>query len=246
MKRLSVFMLILAIAVMSSWAQRTFVLLTGVSNYGIEGESAEEINLKNTTKDVKQLGKIFQKQGATVSILTSKYACRDSIEKRLNAITYLAKPEDKIIFFFSGHGDVGGMVLYGLDFLKYEKLIEWLGKAKTNNVFCFIDACHSGSVIGGINIYDNSQNVKPVFCMSSRADENSMEHPVLGNGFFSKAMIKGLRGKADLDKDNKITLIELFKYIHYDVTHRTETAERQQHPQLIGSSALHNTVIAEW
>ena len=50
MKRFSILMLFMTILVVNMNAQRTYALLTGVSNYG-----DEQLNLHNTTKDVKQL-----------------------------------------------------------------------------------------------------------------------------------------------------------------------------------------------
>ena len=94
MKRIS-FLLAVALISMGINAQKTYALLTGVSNYGFQ-----DWNLQNTTKDVKQLKKVLDKQEMIVATLTSSYATISNIEKKLNAIIQLAKPEDKIIFFF--------------------------------------------------------------------------------------------------------------------------------------------------
>ena len=137
MKRLLLFLIVISISIGIN-AQRTYALLTGVSNYGVQGA-----NLQNTTKDVKQLKKVLDKQGMIVTTLTSSNATIPNIEKKLNAIIQLAKPEDKIIFFFSGHGDTGQIITYGPEGFYYRDLMNILSKAKTKEVFCFIDACMS-------------------------------------------------------------------------------------------------------
>ena len=54
MKKLTTFIMVLAFAIANTFAQKTYVLLTGVSNYG-----NADLNLGNTTKDVKALQKVF-------------------------------------------------------------------------------------------------------------------------------------------------------------------------------------------
>lgn len=226
-------------------AQKTYVLLTGVSNYG-----TKDNNLHNSTKDVKSLKTIFESQKAIVGVLTGKNVTRDNLEKKLNAIVQLAKPEDKIIFFFSGHGMIGGFVAYGPDIISYSYLTDIFSKAKTRNVFCFIDACMSGSSAASAvegeteDRYIFNKNI--TFVSSSRILEQSIENDWVGHGFFTQALLKALRGKADVNQDRNITLMELFNYIYNDVTARTNKGEKTQHPQLIGPSSLYETIITSW
>ena len=244
MKRILLFIFVTLFTI-SVNAQKTYALLTGVSSY-----SNSQANLGNTTKDVKKLKKVFDRQGATVATLTSKYANHDNIVQKLKAIVNLAKSDDMIVFFFSGHGDTGGFFTYELSMFKYKELADILSKAKTKNVFCFIDACMAGSATddssGGYGWSDDSKKKGLTFMLSCRADEYSFENDWVGNGFFTKALLKGIRGMSDTNSDRKITLIELFKYVHNDVTARTKDSFQVQHPQLIGPSSTHNVVIAKW
>ncbi|MBQ6064467.1 MAG: caspase family protein [Prevotella sp.] len=239
MKRIS-FLLAVALISMGINAQKTYALLTGVSNYGFQ-----DWNLQNTTKDVKQLKKVLDKQEMIVATLTSSYATISNIEKKLNAIIQLAKPEDKIIFFFSGHGDTGRMITYGFQGFYYEDLMKILSNAKTKEIFCFIDACKSGSV-NPMEYYWADVHKGITFMMSSRADEYSAENNWIGHGLYTQALLKGLRGKADKNNDRQVTLMELFRYVYNDVTARTKNYSVKQHPQLIGPSSSHDTVITRW
>lgn len=243
MKKLSlIIILFLSFACVN--AQRTYALLAGVSNYG-----NEETNLHNTTKDVKELRQVLKNQKAVVSVVTSRYATYDNIKEKLNTILKVAKAEDNIIFYFSGHGSEGNIVVYGPEYFQYSELVSTLSTAKTNKVFIFIDACKSGSVASsagsGYSLGQQSGN-KLTFFMSSRSDEFSLENQWLGNGFFTQALIKGLRGKADSNGDRKITVAELYQYIYRDVTKRTSTGSDHQHPQLIGPKSNFNVVLAKW
>lgn len=245
MKRLSLTIILVLSVFIGINAQRTFALLAGVSNYG-----DTNVNLHNTTKDVKELAQVLKNQNVSVTMLTSRYANVENIKEKLNAIITVASEDDKIIFYFSGHGMTGAICAFEKELLPYTELINILSKAKTKKVFCFIDACMSGSVLqSGNDGYawgKTSASKMLTFCMSSRADEYSMENDWVGNGFFTQAMIKGLRGKADTNGDKQITLMELYTYIYKDVTTRVGGNKDQQHPQLIGPKSNYGTVLAKW
>ncbi len=220
-------------------AQTTYVLSTGVSNYG-----DPQVNLRNTTKDAKAIAALFKKRPNTkVSVVTSSKATKENILKYLNAIKTLAKPNDKVIFFFSGHGDTDCFIAHDGGFY-YKDLINTLRQMKTSKVFVFIDACLSGSVQSSVSEFqwtgDNGGAV--AFMMSSRASEYSYENQWLNNGYFTQALLLALRGKSDTDGNKKISLIEAFKYVHKDVT----TRESKQHPQLIANKSLYDEVLISW
>lgn len=244
MKKISMILLPLLFLVLQVNAQRTYALLAGVSNY-----NDKEVNLANTTKDVKEMQTVWKQQGAVVATITSKYATPENIMKKLDAIVKLAKAEDKIIFFFSGHGTAGSIVGYGPMLLPYKEIVKKLSTARTQNIFCFVDACKSGSVTddaGSNYSWGQATGNKITFMMASRSSELSWENQWLGNGFFSQAVLKGLRGKADANGDRKITIAELYKYVYADVTERTKNSEAPQHPQLIGPKSHFNVVLTKW
>lgn len=244
MKKITIIMLMMVCTIISASAQKKYVLLAGVSNYGVADR--EDLNLSNTITDVKELKKVFDQQKATVSLITGKNVTPENIERKLKAIIKLAKSEDQIIFCFSGHGAPGALICYQLQPLFYENLSKILVDAKTKKVFCFIDACHSGSAVEAAEEYAGVKGANAVYCIACRANEISRENHMMGRSLFFHALYKGLRGKADFNGDKKVTLLELFKYAHNDVISRTNDSAYPQHPQLIGSSSLYDTVITKW
>ena len=222
---------------------RTFVLSIGVSNY-----QNSENNLSQTTKDAKQFKEIMNKHTKDMIILTSKYANKKNILEKLQLLSDRAKKGDRIILFFSGHGYPGGVVAHDKT-ITYQEINNILSKSDATAKICFVDACHAGSVS---EVRDNTQSYKApttgniIYMMSSRSDEYSIEHPWVGHGFFTQALLKGLRGKADANKDKKITVKELFNYIYNDVQHTTANMNASQHPQLIGVKELSEAVIVDW
>lgn len=239
------FSLFVALLACISASARTFVLATGISNYG-----DEEINLSQTTKDAKIFKEIMETQTKDVTLLTSRYANRENILSKLRAICNRAQSEDRIVFFFSGHGQKGGICVYD-GVISYEELVSLLARSEAKEKICFIDACHAGSLANEVlSASENNRWTKKIteeknqaFFVSCRSDEYSSESAWVGAGYFTQALIKGLRGKADDNHDRQITVIELFKYIHKDVTRRTKS---EQHPQLIAPPDMYECVIAKW
>ena len=235
--------LLLAVMFILPLNARTFVLVTGVSNYG------DESNLAQTTKDAKRFRDVMLQQTKDVSILTSRNVTRDNVLSKLRAICNRAQEGDKVIFFYSGHGMPGAICAYDVP-ISYDDLTAVLATSKASQKICFIDACHAGSMAETASRAGSKDWAKAVteqkgtaFFVSSRADEYSMENPILGAGFFTAALLKGIRGKSDSNADRKVTVLELFKYVHADVVKRSK---QRQHPQLIAPKQMHSAVVAEW
>lgn len=246
MKRLlSLFLLLITFSI--GMSARTFVLAVGVSNYyGYQND------LNQTTKDAKMFKKVMETQTKDITLLTSKYANKANILEKLRAICNRAQKGDRVIFYFSGHGGPGGICASDA-FLNYSDIVDLLDASEAGAKFCFIDACHSGSVADEKAV-SASKSAKPLsavtkdsnnqaFFVGCRGDEYSFEDPWVGAGYFTQALVKGLRGKSDANADKKITTIELFKYIYNDVVKRSKSG---QHPQLIAPKNMQEAVIAVW
>lgn len=215
------------------WA-RTYVLVVGVSNYG-----DPNVNLTQSTKDAKAFKELMMKKSRDVSLLTSSYANHDNILATLKKIADRTQEDDRIIFFYSGHGYKDMICAYGGS-VYYREIVSILASARSKQKICFIDACLSGTVSsvltsGGRMKYDDI-----CFLVSSRADESSIESPLLGAGFLSQSLLKGMRGKGDKNSNGEVTLLELFNYVAYDVAKRSNGS---QHPQFYGSQKMQSIVI---
>ena len=66
-----------------------------------------------------------------------------------------------------------------------------------------------------------------VVIAASRASEVSAERPDMQHGVFTYYLLEALRGKADLDGDNMITIDELYNYVSQKVPAATA---QNQHP----------------
>lgn len=241
MKRTILFLFALLLMAGSAMAGRTYVLVAGVSNY-----QNSQADLPTTTNDAKRIAKVMQKHSQDVSLITSRYATRDKLLSKLREIANAAGSDDRIMFFFSGHGDKGFILTYDMQPLHYTDIVDILAASKASVKMVFIDACMSGSaqnVASSDSWREKLVSGNIVFMLASRAEEISIADNFLVAGWFSHAFLKGIQGNADADKNRSITVKELFTYVYNDVVNRSE---KRQHPQLIATKEHQNDVVVAW
>ena len=130
--------------------------------------------------------------------------------------------EDTIVFFYySGHADDERLHLKG-DPLSFKELHQTLRGLPSTIKVAVIDACKSGAVTrkGGSRVDEFVVNVDSpklsgmVLLTSSGADELSQESRALAGSVFTHHLVSGLRGAADANKDNQVTLAEAYQYAY--------------------------------
>lgn len=216
---------------------RTFVLITGVSNY--EGTVND---LQQSTKDAKSFYELMSKHTNDVTILTSKNAYRKNVLDKLSTIARAAKTGDCIMLYYSGHGTPGAICLYD-EFLGYSDIVNIMKQSKASQKVLIVDACHAGTVNDDISQHNITERDGLVCIMGCRPEEYSQENSYLGAGYLTQGLLKALRGKGDTNRDRRITVLEAFKYAYSDVVKRSQN---MQHPQLIAPQSFHNAVLLKW
>lgn len=219
---------------------RTYVLVAGVSRY----PDPRINNLPQATKDAKSVAALFKNKYPDTSLLTSGYANHDNVLKVAKKIAGQAAPDDCIFFYYSGHGGSGFMYLTDGK-LTYTELLNTLASSRCKNILLILDTCHSGSIATAMSQLRKSGKYRDNIAIitGSRAKETSSENPLLGAGFLTQGVLKGLRGKADANGNRVVTVEELFRYAYNDVTGRSRG---KQHPQLIGAARLKSMPVMKW
>ena len=187
MKNLITITLLLLTLAMPLSAQRTYTLIIGVSRY-----QNSQHDLAQTASDAKAFQKVMRHHTQDINILTSKYATKDNVLNNLSAICKNAGTQDRIIFYFSGHGTKGGLVAH--DGIIYNDQITAILKTSVaKEIYCFIDACHAGTMANAkadetLDYNEFIENAKSgkdnmVFFLASRPEEYSFENPIIGKGY---------------------------------------------------------------
>ena len=162
------------------------------------------------------------------------------------------RPQDVLIVFISSHGTYTngfGIVCSSnkanpgeyskYTTINYEKDII----ANINSIDCkrilFFDACYSGQAGGKSTDFSKIQEqiskTPPsiITFASSQGDEISWEDKSWQHGAFTKAILEGLDGSADISKDGFISVQELVDYVKSVVPDMVQKVRHEkQHPKL--------------
>ena len=167
----------------------------------------------------------------------------DTVRRALIAVNERVRTSGRptvLLVYYSGHADAGALHLGSsrLDLAELEQLVR--GSAAGFRLL-ILDACRSGAltrVKGGtpippfeIRLGERVAGEGAVFLTSSSASEDSQESDELKGSFFTHALLSGLLGAADENRDGKVTLDEAYRYA-YETTLRasSRTLAGTQHP----------------
>ena len=167
--------------------------------------------------------------------------------------------ETDLIIFFAGHGlasnDGKDLFLLSQDSdpdllartaLSRTELFKEIIKLNPKSVTMFLDTCYSGvsrdektllASARPVRIIADEQDTPDNFTIfsASQLDQISSGLKDAKHGIFSYYLMKGLEGKADLNKDRNITNGELLAYMDENVAQKASELGRQQNPSLSGN-----------
>ena len=205
-------------------------------------------------------GKLFNT--VTVNTLVGEAASATAIKTAIEKLETKFKNgnigrRDLIVLYLSSHGFLdkrSRLRIQGDDYdpgawrttsVAYERdIIEILDEIPCKKLI-FIDACHSGG--GGAKGDDkavqylleqlNKDRKGVTTIASSSGSESSYEDEAWQNGAFTESILEGmLNGRADQDRNQLITINELWYYIKERVPFLVQSVkEKAQHPQLIAN-----------
>ncbi|MBP7506680.1 MAG: caspase family protein [Prolixibacteraceae bacterium] len=215
-------------------APRIYAVIVGISDY--EGIYSDlnycDDDAKLFYNHLKQALPNEMTGGKTILLLDKNATCQN-ISVALQQVFSQSTENDFIIFYFSGHGSPGNFCPtdYSNQLLSHEVVKNYFKKSKARYRLCVADACFSGSIGSTINTYSipaaTSQlnDARLAVIMSSRTNQTSAENPELQQGVFSYYFISGLKGKADLNHDNYVTMGELFVYTKQAVEKKSNSKQ---------------------
>ncbi|MBN8576031.1 MAG: caspase family protein [Cytophagales bacterium] len=179
-------------------------------------------------------------------------AVKANILAALNQIKAKALEQDMIVVYYAGHGVMSGGAnkefyivphdvtqLYGRDDMLAEKGIS-ASELKTfasainaqKQVF-ILDACQSAGALDALEnrargaaeekaIAQLARSTGTFWITSTGAEQFATEFAKLGHGIFTYALLEGVAGAADANKDQRLTIRELSTYIENKVPELSE------------------------
>lgn len=220
-------------------AQTTYVVSVGIERYKYSSICPP---LNCSVADARAMSNFFYNyNGSKVFMLLNENATRSHILSVLKKQFSKAKPEDEIIFVYSGHGTKGGLSTYDTrnlaTMVTYDDVQSIMKSSRAKRKVIIADACYSGGLTlsgtrtGGGKRRQNVNSTQVMICTSSRPNEMSLESESMTNSFFMESVLKAFNGSADANNDGKVTARELFNYVSERVV---GYSMGRQHPQIWG------------
>jgi len=119
-------------------------------------------------------------------------------------------------------------------------------------VVLILDACHSAGLRAkgkkGWSITDElcrdlgSDNFGVLVMCAARGEEESIEDAKVKHGYFTKALIDGLKGKADLYQDKEVDIGALCSFVERQVR---LASKDEQHPAIARPSTMSSFALSK-
>lgn len=233
----------------------TYVVIAAIADY--KNMEARTGDLRFTVNDAKALYKFMMTgnmgsiEVANVEMLLDEQASKQGIINALEKQFSKADKNDRVIFYFSGHGDRNMFIPYdiapndALTTLYHDEVKTFFKKSEAVNKILIADACFSGSVQKTKNttsvnetstvVKVNYEEAQVAILLSCTGDEVSAEYPTLSQGVFSFFLIEGLKGEADANLDEMVTIEELYYFVRNNTyTFVKQRTGKSQRPILFG------------
>ena len=229
--------------------QGSHALVIGVSDY----QDNAWVDLDSVGADVKAVRETLEEQGFVVKTLMNP-----TKNRLLNGITDFIdthgyEQENRLLFYYAGHGHTqerngrkfGYLVpvdapnpfenekAFYRKSLKMEQVISWSKQIESKHALFVFDSCFSGSVLQSraVTVPEDISylTAKPVRQFISAGSANQT---VPAESVFRPLFIRGINGKADLDKDGYVTGVELGMYLQKQVP-RYQTGQTPQYGKIL-------------
>lgn len=181
-----------------------------MNKYGIVigiGRSNPGENL-GADNDARLLANILRSSGfgkGNVKSLINTKATLQAVREAVDWVVSVATPEDEVVFWFSGHGSNGWVLLGDNKAYHSSELAEKFSKLQSPKVFVGINSCYSGSWVAPLSA--------PNRIVRSSAGMNVVgdgaHYTVFGSKFLNEAI---KQGKADYNNDGYVSIEEASQY----------------------------------
>lgn len=222
-------------------------------------DSAEFLKLDRAVPQAKEVADVLKAQGFNVETFFEERATRQKIEAYLQELAAKLTNNDRVLFYFSGHGDteagalgeVGYLLTYPAtkrtlftEAIPMSLLQAQYVNLKAKHMLFVLDACFAGLAIQKTESLDETTLRKflryeeiaaytkdPARAILAAGTKGQPALDVNG-GIFTKAFLAGIKGGADYSHNGVITIDQLSAYIQSQVSEEAHRHGYNQTPQL--------------
>ncbi len=238
---------------------RRFAILVGINQYSDPGL----VSLQKAQNDAEDLGKALSRLGGykVVTVMSGSlpyndinFPSKNKVIERIGALAEIVRPDDQVLFFFSGHGvndrsgesyllpidaQVKDPTGTGIDLQK--DVVVPLEAAGVKNLVVLLDACQKtvakdkGIALVLVGVSEVRAGSRAVVITSTGKGKASYEDPKGANGLFTRSLLLALNGEADLNHDGFLSVSELEIYLPTAVSEYALNAGMSQKPSVFDS-----------
>ena len=211
-------------------AGRLVVLAVGVNEYALS-----DLNLRFAEPDARSVGDALKASGnglfrdVDLRFLPSARATRRGILDALAAVARDTGPADTFILYMAGHGivaqpgnrflflpsetrDTSSFTVLRQQALDDATLVAALARIRARDAFILLDTCYAGQVdIDQLAAIGNDTG-RFLLAASSSVQE-ALDSYDDRNGVFAYAVMEGLRGRAAVDAEGRVTALALGEWV---------------------------------
>lgn len=213
-------------------------MLVGISDYPSPIDS-----LPAVSNDLREMAKLLSsKDGnftrSSVSVLNDDTATRTAILDKLNETLLNVAIKDTVFIYFAGHGTVFEDKYYFIPFdydlanindscVPLTSIKSLFDQSPSKRVFLWMDFCHSGGILARGAQNDPASVIKrtlkvtngegKIIVSACTSSQSAYESPTLGHGFFTHALLNGLKGDA-ISSHGEVTAASLYDYIDHQIS----------------------------
>lgn len=238
---------------------KVWALAVGISNY----DMPSILTLKYPHSDAFRMYAFWKSpEGGSLDdkhsqVLVNDQATKKGIIDSMRQMFMQAGENDLVTFFYSGHGLKGAFLPADYDGsnvrLFHSEVNDLMTACPAKYKLVIADACNSGSYLASKSVKNdvfrssqqdaqdaffrelNRASPGTAFILSSQADEESLEVSTLHQSIFSYFVVKGMKGEANVNDDEVVTIKELFDYVYREVTTYAFSLGKIQTPVLKGT-----------
>ena len=267
---LCVVLLMWSVPVASAWASAKykFALIIGHNKgKGLPTLRFAEKDARRVAGLLKELGE-FRKGHIKVLLRPTRKTLKKTLLDFQRKFAKLPKEKVTFLFYYSGHSKPTHFQL-GDDKYMFSDLMGTIKKLPAGLRLMIVDSCYSGQLTlakgkerrasgkgaAVVDISDWQQSQGPrveglALLASSGENEQSYESNQLRSSFFTSSLLAGLRGAADSNNNQEVTLNEVYQYTkRQTVVHSTKHNVPVQRPvflwELRGKDSVILTKVAQ-
>lgn len=181
-----------------------------------------------------------------------------TIRKHISAFFVNARPEDQLLFYYSGHGYKGKrsqqLYLCARDTITTDLQLTAITDVEINTRFIdsecprlaiILDCCYSGKFKGG-DLQDGLKGEGRWVMTSSRGTQLSRDSEADGPSAFTKYLVEALTNDAvDTNANGEICINEVYEYVYQRLYKETRQTATRDFDKVIGNIALGRRIRSE-